>query len=234
LRAARTIPFTLVLLAAVLGTTIALRQVSSADAMLRWASTNVHNLTHRPVVSMIASAGVLDDDQWPLTLLTLALGLGLLERRVGTARVMGIFVSGHVIATLVTEGAVWLEIHLGNLPTSAARQLDVGISYGTRAMIGAALALLPGRRVRWAAAAGLAALVVVPLIRDFDMTASGHAVAFLVGVAWWRWLPAARPASANRPDVACRTWRIGRPGPTRRLRPARRPATPSKAAAPAS
>ena len=196
-RAARTVPFTIILLAALLGTTIALHQVSSDDAMLRWASTNVQNLTHRPLVSFVASAVVLDDDRWPLTLLTLALGLGLLERRVGTAPALGIFASGHVIATLVTEGAVWWEIHVGHLPASAATQLDVGISYGTWAMIGAALALLPARRMRWPAAAVLAAIVVAPLVRDFDMTASGHAVAFLVGTAWWRWLPA-RAAALDR------------------------------------
>ena len=192
-RAARTVPFTIALLAMLLGTTIALHQVSSDDAMLRWTSTNVQNLTHRPIVSFIASAVVLPDDRWPLTMLTLALGLGLLERRVGTARAIGIFASGHVIATVVTEGAVGLEIHFGDLPASAATQLDVGISYGTWAMIGAALALLPSRRLRWPAAVGLAAIVVAPLVRDFDMTASGHTLAFLVGVAWWRWLPTAEP-----------------------------------------
>jgi hypothetical protein len=233
-RALRTIPFTITLLATLLCTSLALRQVSSPDAMLRWASTNVQNLTCRPIVSFVASAVVLDDDRWPLTLLILAIGLGLLERRVGTARALGIFASGHVIATLVTEGAVWLQIHRGQLPASAATQLDVGISYGQWALIGAAVGLLPVRRVRWAAAAGLAVLVGLPLVRDFDMTASGHAVAFLVGAAWWRWLPAVRPESANRPDAASRTWRIGRPGPTLRLRPVRRSATPSKAAARAS
>jgi hypothetical protein len=234
LRTIRTIPFTFAMLVALLGTSLALLQVSSPDAMLRWASTNVQNLTHRPIVSLLASAVVLDDDRWPLTMLTLALGLGLLERRVGTARALGIFASGQVIATLVTEGAVWWEIHIGHLPRSSATQLDVGVSYGQWALIGAALALLPARRVRWAAAAGLAVVVGLPLVRNFDMTASGHTVAFLVGAAWWRWLPAVRPASASRPDAASRTWPIGRPAPARRLRPARRSATPSKAAAPAS
>lgn len=233
LHAARTVPFTITLLATLLGTTIALHQVSSSDAMLRWASTNVHNLTHRPLVSFVASAVVLDDDRWPVTLLTLAVGLGLLERRVGTARALGIFASGHVIATVVTEGAVWLEIHRGHLPASAATQLDVGISYGTWAMIGTALGLLPLHRLRWPAAAGAAAFVVAPLIRDFDMTAPGHAVAFLVGVVWWRWLPSPT-RSASRPDAACRTWRIARRTSTHRPIPARRSATRSKAAAPAS
>lgn len=233
LRAARTIPFTLVLLAALLGTTIALQQVSSDDALVRWASTNVHNLTHRPIVSLVASAVVLTDDQWPLTLLLLAAGLGLLERRVGTLRALGIFASGHVIATVLTEAAVGLQLHLGNLPNSAAWQLDAGISYGQWALIGAALALLPGRRGwRWLATAGLALVVAVPLLRDFDMTAGGHAVAFLVGVAWWRWLPTAT-ASARRPDVAYRTWPIARRASTRR-RAAPRLATPSKAVAPGS
>jgi membrane associated rhomboid family serine protease len=183
LRAARTVPFTMTLLTVLLGTTVALRLSTSEDDILLWVSTNVHNLSHRPVVSFVTSALFVSGD-WLPTMVLLAAGLGLLERRVGTARTLAVFATGHVIATLVTEGAVWLDIRAGDLSGRAATQLDVGVSYGMWAVLGAMLVLLPARW-RWPAFAAFAALVVGPLLDDFDMTAGGHTLAFAIGLAWW-------------------------------------------------
>jgi rhomboid family protein len=107
-----------------------------------------------------------------------------LERRIGTRATFGVFLSGHVGATLLTEGAVAIGVLAGKLPSSAMSRLDVGVSYGLAATSGAALGLLP-QRWRVAGVLVLWAYLGGALVGDPDVTAWGHVLAAALGVAWW-------------------------------------------------
>jgi hypothetical protein len=183
--AMRRAPVTSSFLGVLLGTTIVQRHfVSNDDALLRWASTNIDNMTTAPIRSLLASALLLPGGYWVVYAVALGGSLGWLEARVGTLRAVGVFLSAHVLATLVTEGGVWIGVNLGDVPNAARAQLDVGVSYGMWASIAAAAVLLP-RRFRAPVAALLSLGVVVPIISDYNMTAAGHVLSFAIGLAWW-------------------------------------------------
>ncbi len=185
-----------------LGTTIALRHLVSDDqAVLHWASTNIDNLATRPLRVIVTSALFLPGEFWLPYAAAIGLTMAPLERRYGPLRTLAVFLSGHVLATLITEGGVAAGIAAGMLPVSEAGQLDVGVSYGIWTSAGAALLLVP-RRWRLPVGVGTALAVLVPLLLDPDMTTIGHTLCFAIGLAWWpvlRRTPArraARPAEA--------------------------------------
>lgn len=195
----RRAPVTAAFLAVLLVTTILLRHVIDNDvAVLRWASTNVHNLTTTPVQALVASAAFLPGGHWLLYAVVLVASLGVLERRFGSRWAVAVFASAHVLATLLTEAGVWVGIELGEVSRHALTRLDVGVSYGMFACIAAACLLVPVRWRRWLTAA-LALGVLVPLVADYDMTAAGHAISFAIGLAWWPILRGA--ARRNQPDL---------------------------------
>lgn len=197
-------PLTLALLAVLLVTTIWLGQSSDPTHVLRSTSTNIANLTHSPITALIESALFLDDGGWLKYALALFVTLGLIERRRGTLMALGVFASAHLIVTMLTEGGVWIGIRAGLLRHAERFQLDVGVSYGLWSCAFAAIALIP-RRWRGALVALLSPFILVPLVRDFDMTAIGHVLSALVGLAWWPTLlrgidrhPRRTVAAANR------------------------------------
>lgn len=179
-------------------TTLAVHLVptATADALLDASSTDVWHLVHRPLRVLVASALWLPDEGWEATAVVLTVAMAALERRVGARRTLLVFASGHVLATLLTEVPLGAATLLGLLPSSAAHRLDVGVSYGTFAVVGALARLLPVR-LRVAVLAGAVALVAVPLVEVHGLTSVGHALALLVGVAWW---PSLRRSA--RPDEA--------------------------------
>lgn len=132
-----------------------------------------------------------------------ALFMAPLERRIGVRRVVLVFLSGHVLATLLTELPVAGGIALGWLPAAAADRLDVGVSYGMYAVIAASAGLLLPR-LRWALSLGLLSWVLSALLLDTDMTAAGHVLSVLIGLGWQpvikrRVRPlSASPATADR------------------------------------
>jgi len=169
---------------------LSLLDTGDHDAVLRTSSTDVHHLSTHPIFVLVTSAlwvdGIVDG---LLAVLVLGVLATILERRVGTRWVVAIFASGHVIATLLTEGAVAVGVHVGTLPSSAASRIDVGASYGLAALLGATAGLLP-RRIRTTGV--LAAWIYLgwPIANRFDMTSWGHLIALAVGVCWWPFLPA--------------------------------------------
>jgi hypothetical protein len=177
------LPVTSVLTVAfVLGSTLVMR-LAHPEPILRALSTNIVNLTHIPVRSIIASAFI-GDGPWFVTAALVAAAVGLLERRFGSLRALAVFASGHVLATLLTEGGVWVGVHAGWLPVADRDQIDVGISYGLWAAVGAGLVLLPRRWRYLAIPVGLFG-VLVPFVLDPDMTSTGHICALLIGLVWW-------------------------------------------------
>lgn len=186
LRRVTTAPFTYAYLAVLLATTLLLRQVSpqTADRLLTSSSTDVAHLTHDPIRVLVTSALWLPGRWWLPYALLFLLVLARLERRYGVRRTVLIFLSGHVLATLLTELPIGAAIALHMLGPSEAHRLDVGVSYGTYAAVAAFAGSL---RRRHAVLVLLAALVsiVAPEGGDPDMTMYGHLLSLGIGLCWW-------------------------------------------------
>jgi hypothetical protein len=152
-------------------------------ALLRWASTNVHNLQHDPVGCMIVSAFFPEGSAraWPALI---ALALFGANRALGNARTAAVCAAGHVIGTLVSEGILDFRIAHGYLPQSSRYIIDVGPSYVVVAAIAVAI-LYGGWPARAAAVLDLVLLAFVGDIfaglADLDVSAVGHATALAVG-----------------------------------------------------
>jgi hypothetical protein len=151
-------------------------------AVIGWASTNVHNLGHDPVGSLVASAFVTQASAtaWPALI---ALAMFGANRVLGNWRTALACSAGHVIGTLVSEGIVAYRISRGLLPASSRYIIDVGPSYVVVSAI--VVALLYGSWLaRAAAALDLALLVFVGDIfgglSQLDVAAVGHLTAMTV------------------------------------------------------
>ena len=154
-----------------------------ADALQQWASTNLVNLYHHPISAMVLSAFVLTGPAAAGNLAAAVL-CGLFERRVGAKRLLAVAAAGQVIPSLVTEGAVRLAIHAGGESRAAAVRFDVGISYVTFSVAAALTKFVPARWRRVVLVAGIAG-TVLQFAAAHDMTASGHALAYAVGLLCW-------------------------------------------------
>ncbi|WP_225987303.1 rhomboid-like protein [Streptomyces spectabilis] len=158
---------------------------SVISSMHQGSSTDVAHLADRPVFVLLASA------LWIAGGITSPYAIGFLfvltalERRVGALRAAGVFVLGHVVATLATEIPVGLSVLVGHLPGTSLHRLDYGISFGVAASVGAlAGVLVPW--LRWVVLAGFGWVLVEDLIAFTDpMTNWGHLLALAVGVATW-------------------------------------------------
>lgn len=155
-----------------------------ANELLAASSTDVAHLVHDPVRVLLTSAIWLPDRIWLPYAVVFVLPLAPLERRLGSRNAMGIFMSGHVLGTVLTEAPIAAAIAVGWLPVAAAHRLDVGVSYGMYAAVGAALGLLagPGRRFTVFVIAGT---VLVPLMLGPGLTTVGHVLSLAIGIAWW-------------------------------------------------
>jgi rhomboid family protein len=156
---------------------------SDRAVLLRWASTNVHNLQHDPVGSLIASAFFTQGYllAWPALI---ALALFGANHALGNWRTAVTCAAGHLAGTLVSEVIVAYRVSHGELPSVTRYLVDVGMSYVVVSAV--AVALLYGG---WVARAG-AALDLVLLIfigrifaglSQLEVPAVGHVTALLTG-----------------------------------------------------
>jgi hypothetical protein len=154
------------------------------SALLRWASTNVVNLRHDPVGSLVVSAFIpaAFATTWP-TLVALAM-FGA-NRALGNWRTAVVCAAGHVLGTLVSEGIVDFRVAHGLLPDSDTRILDVGPSYVVVSAITVAV-LYGSWPARVAAALDFAILVfagdIFSGLSKLDVAAVGHVTAIAVSV----------------------------------------------------
>src|SRR6201993_1239226 len=120
------------------------------DVLVQRASTNLHNLAHGHVGTLVGSALIVDAGPlyfW-LPFLTCLLALAGLHLR--TIRLVVAFVVGHIGATLVVAAALAAAVEFGWMPVSITRASDVGMSYGALAVLGAMTAVIPSRwRAAW-------------------------------------------------------------------------------------
>jgi hypothetical protein len=177
----RTAPFTYATVGLLLLTSALLHIYSAdVDAVVGWASTNGHNLTHHPIAATLASAFVVPSGLLP-ELVIVAASFAVVERAIGTVRVVTVSLAGHIGATLITEGAVGLGIVAGVLPPTDLTRSDVGISYAMFAVVAASTLILRGRP-RVFAVASVIAVVSVAAVLSPDMTAAGHCLSVLFGL----------------------------------------------------
>lgn len=189
-------PFTFWYLAVLLVTTVLQRVLgeSVSAKLLAGASTDAHNLWHRPIASLIGSALWIEDSGWLVYVLIFALAVAPLERRVGAGWTFAVFASGHVLATLATELPVMIALRNGWLPAADGHWLDIGVSYGFFATAGAMVPVL-AKRLRLVVVVVIELMIVVIYLTDEPgsllsvVTVAGHAIAAHIGMlGWWPWL----------------------------------------------
>ncbi|MFJ4187688.1 rhomboid-like protein [Kitasatospora sp. NPDC089509] len=186
----RRTPFTLGYLA-VVGITATFARLADPELVQHLqeaSSSDGHNLLLHPLRVLVLSGFWVAGGSWTPYLWGFAVTLAPLERRVGSARAAAVFAAGHVVATLLSQGVVIAAVRLGRMAPEAMDRLDIGVSYGVFACLGAVIASLP---LRWRvpALAGAALMIAQQIASQKDLvTAIGHPAALLTGVALWRWV----------------------------------------------
>lgn len=170
------------------------------ERVIEHSSTNLHNLLHGHVGTLLSSAAVIGDTDSALSIVPLfACLLALAELRFGALQTVRVFLAGHIGATLLVALGLWVAVDAEWLPRSIGHAEDVGISYGAVALFGSLVALVPPRlQTAWATLWLLVAMEGVLAGRTF--TNVGHLVSYGIGVALG-------VAMINRERVAHRpTW----------------------------
>ncbi len=151
------------------------------DQVVRRASTNVHNLSHGRLGTLLGSAFVNDSGPFYVWLPWLICLLALSELLWHSGRLAVVFIIGHIGATLVVAAGLVAAIEMGWLPISITRASDVGMSYGAVAVLGALTAAIPARwRPAWIGWWLAVAVAVVAVGGEF--TDVGHCVALVLGM----------------------------------------------------
>jgi hypothetical protein len=145
------------------------------------ASTNLHNLAHGHLATLLDSAFVTDSGPMYFWLPCLVCLLALAELIWRSGRLALVFVTGHIGATLLVAVGLTAAINFGWLPLSMSRASDVGVSYGAVAVLGALTAAIPSRWrpawIGWWIPVGIAAAVL-----SDDFTDVGHSIALVLGM----------------------------------------------------
>ncbi|MFE9446799.1 rhomboid-like protein [Streptomyces sp. NPDC006739] len=170
------------------------------NALYQDSSTDVAHLLRTPVLVLLASALWIAGGILSPYAIGFVLVLTALERRIGGARAACVFLSGHVVATLATEGPVGLAVLVGGLPETSLHRLDYGISFGVAASTGALAGLLTPW-LRWPLLALVAGTLVEDLVTLEDpLTNWGHVISLTIGIAAWpvirRWHRTMNPTPA--------------------------------------
>ncbi|MBO7935077.1 hypothetical protein JTP77_003790 [Streptomyces sp. S9] len=180
----RSAPGTYLWLGILFVTTVALHHMSPAfeHEFLRRRSTNIHELSTHPVRVLVASAMWTGGGSWLPYAVLYSVFHAQAERRLGTVRWLVVCGAAHVLATLISEGALALAIADGRAPASAVHTLDVGVSYALAGVVGVLTYRIPAPW-RYPYLAAVLLFVTYPLTAGATFTDLGHFVAVLVGLA---------------------------------------------------
>ena len=174
-------------------------------AVLRWASTSVHNLRHQPVTSLVASAFFAGSHllAWPALIALAVFGA---NHALGNWRTALTCAVAHVAGTLVSEGIAAYRVSHGSLPGADRYLIDVGMSYVVVSAIAVALLYGPWL-VRAAAAADLLLLIfaghIFAGLGELQVAAAGHLTAMLAGAVVGSFLIWQRRRRKAHPLVDC-------------------------------
>ncbi|MFF7448244.1 MULTISPECIES: rhomboid-like protein [unclassified Streptomyces] len=193
----RSAPGTYIWLAILFATTVAVHRMSPGfeEEFLRQRSTNIHELSHNPVRVLISSAMWIDGGHWLPYAVLYTVFHAPAERWLGTARWLAVCGAAHVLATLVSEGALLWGIRHGMAPESAVNTLDIGVSYALAGVVAVLVYRIPWR---WRSGYALVVLVVygVPLVSGRTFTDLGHFASALIGFGCYP-LVRGRPGRRN-------------------------------------
>jgi hypothetical protein len=149
--------------------------------VIRHASTNLHNLAHGHVGTLLGSAFVIDAGPFYVWLPGLVCLLALAELIWHSGRMAVVFVVGHIGTTLLVAAGLLAAVEFGWLPLSISHASDVGMSYGAVAVLGALTAAVPQRWrpawIGWWLSVGVAVAAV-----GAEFTDAGHSIALLLGM----------------------------------------------------
>ncbi|CAN5655407.1 hypothetical protein BH09ACT7_BH09ACT7_48790 [soil metagenome] len=150
--------------------------------VIRRASTNLHNLGHGHVGTLLGSAFVVDAGPIYVWLPGLVCLLAVCETIFCSTRLILAFAVGHIGATLLVAAGLTVALREELLSTAVTRATDVGMSYGAAGVLGGLTTAIPRRwRPVWAGWWLGVALASAFIARDF--TDIGHAVALVLGMA---------------------------------------------------
>ncbi|MUM05479.1 MULTISPECIES: rhomboid-like protein [unclassified Mycolicibacterium] len=177
------VPVTLTYAVLLIAATVAFRALEPRiqDRVLAYTSTNLHNLAHGHISTLLSSAFIADDGLFFLWLPGFICLLAAVELLWRSRLLLVVFCVGHVVTTLVVDAGLVLAVEAGWLPLSISRVADVGVSYGVMAVVGALTAAVPAAlKPVWLGwwLAGAAAVLAV----SSDFTEAGHVVAFGLGL----------------------------------------------------
>ncbi|MHA3021214.1 rhomboid-like protein [Mycobacterium sp. BMJ-28] len=151
------------------------------DRVFRHASTNLHNLAHGRIGTLLGSAFVVDVGAMALWLPGLICLLAVAELLWRSRKLVLAFLVAHIGATLVIAAALTVAVHQDWVPRSISRATDVGMSYGAMGVLGVLTAAIPARwRPAWVCWWTILGAAVV--IGTHDFTDGGHLVALLLGM----------------------------------------------------
>lgn len=174
-----TVGYVAILLA--LGTTLSNQSELRQSTILLRLSTNLHNLLHGHIGTLLGSAFVTGDSSALGIVPLLACLLALAEMRFGSLRMLATFLAGHVGATLIVAAGLFIAVQAEWMSASVALAQDVGVSYGAMALIGTfAVVLPPAWRLPWAQ--WWLALGIVGVILGQTFTNVGHLIALVIGL----------------------------------------------------
>ncbi|MEU2511411.1 rhomboid-like protein [Streptomyces syringium] len=180
---------------------------ATVGRLLRESSTDAAHLVEQPLFVLVASALWIAGGIYSFYGVAFLLVVTALERRVGGARAAGVFLLGHVLATLATELPVAGAVAVGRLPEASMHRLDYGISFGLMACVGALSGLLRPR-CKWALLGMAGAMCAQDLMELVDPLASwGHPIALLTGLAC---VPLVRDAAGRKSAAVGRGAAAGR------------------------
>ncbi len=153
------------------------------DQVIWHASTNLHNLAHGRIGTLIGSAFVIETGPIYVWLPGLFAILALAELLWRSRRMVLAFVVGHIGATLLVAAGLTVALAAGLASWSIVNVTDVGMSYGAVGVLGALTAAIP-RRWRAAWTGWWLAVAVGSAVSTFgDFTNVGHGVALVLGMA---------------------------------------------------
>lgn len=150
-------------------------------AVIRHVSTNLHNLSHGRIGTLVGSAFVVDAGPWYLWLPGLICLLAVAELAWGSWPLMIVSVLGHAGASLLVAAGLAVAVTSGWMARSVAHAPDVGMSYIDMAVLGVLTGAVPARwRASWTVWWLAVALVVIAHGADF--TDIGHLLALGLGM----------------------------------------------------
>ena len=170
--------------------------VGRYDAAIQHASTNLVNLEHGRVATLVTSAVIGAAGSSLRWWLTIAAVLAVGEVCWGSLRLVVVFLAGHVGATALVAVGLAVGEWQGWFPASLMSAPDVGVSYGMVAIVGALVSRLPRPvAIAWAGA------WLLLLVREFpafpNFTDAGHLCALGIGLALARVLMSTRALSGR-------------------------------------